>query len=103
MVQADDHRCQPLGEVAQEARELGGQRDQEPGVDEIQEGLDHQRAEERHRQAMGEEGDTAATTASHRHLAHLSRSGEIPSQFGIPISAKGGTLEGWAIATTYRV
>lgn len=76
VVQADDHRRQPLGEVAQEARELGGQRDQEPGVDQVQEGLDHQRAEERHRQAMGQEGDSAATAASHRHLAHLSRLGE---------------------------
>ena len=89
MVQADDHRRQPLGEVAQEARELGRQRDQEPGVDQVQEGLDHQRAEERHRQAMGEEGDSAASTASHRHLAHLSRlarANSLPP--GISISAE---------------
>ena len=42
LVQADDHRLQSPGLAAQEARELGRQRHQEPGVDQVAAGLGYQ-------------------------------------------------------------
>jgi len=75
MVAADHHHGrQSSGQSGQpeEAGELGRQRHPEPGVQQqVQAGLCHQRVQERHCQALEQEGrDAAAAAVAHGHLAH---------------------------------